>query len=100
MHEVQLTAYVYLFRKRAHDFEAGLEIRSLIKTKVPKIAYHRFAPRTTAHLQRFFQIIRAYLDDLDSGSFVYCPGFVCTMCDFRDSHTPTFSTVQTRTPPS
>ncbi len=84
MHEVQLTAYAYLFRQRAHDFEAGLEIRSLIKTKVPKIEYHRFALRTNAHLRRFFQIIRAYLDDLDGGSFVYRPGFVCTMCDFRD----------------
>jgi hypothetical protein len=83
MHEVQLTAYAYLFRQRAHDFEAGLEIRSLIKTKVPKIEYHRFARRTNAHLRRFFQIIRAYLDDLDGGGFVYRPGFVCTMCDFR-----------------
>ena len=84
MHEVQLTAYAYLFRQLAHGFEAGLEIRSLIKTKIPKIEYHRFGPRTNAHLRRFFQIVRAYLDDLDRGSFVYRPGFGCTMCDFRD----------------
>ena len=64
--------------------EAGLEIRSLIKTKVPKIEYHRYVPRTSAHFRRFFQLVREYLDDLDRGSFVYRPGFGCTMCDFRD----------------
>jgi len=84
MHEVQLTAYSYLFRQLADETEAGLEIRSLIKTKVPKIEYHRYAARTDSHFRRFFQIVRAYLDDLDRGSFVYRPGFGCTMCDFKD----------------
>ena len=84
MHEVQLTAYSYLFRQLSDELEAGLEIRSLIKTKVPKIEYHRYAPRTDSHFRRFFQIVREYLDDLDRGSFVYRPGFGCTMCDFRD----------------
>jgi len=84
MHEVQLTAYAYLFRQLSQELEAGLEIRSLIKTKVPKIEYHRYAPRTNAHFRRFFRIVRQYLDDLDRGSFVYRPGFGCTMCDFRD----------------
>jgi hypothetical protein len=84
MHEVQLTAYAYLFRQLSDEFEAGLEIRSLIKTKVPKIEYHRYAARTDAHFRRFFQIVRLYLDDLDRGSFVYRPGFGCMMCDFRD----------------
>lgn len=84
MHEVQLTAYAYLFRKLAQESEAGLEIRSLIKTKVPKIEYHRYAARTDAHFRRLFQIVRAYLDDLDRGGFVYRPGFDCTMCDFKD----------------
>jgi hypothetical protein len=84
MHEVQLTAYAYLFRQLSGEKEAGLEIRSLIKTKVPKIEYHRYAARTDAHFRRFFQIVRAYLDDLDHGSFVYRPGFGCTMCDFRN----------------
>ena len=84
MHEVQLTAYAFLFRQLAGEIEAGLEIRSLIKTKVPKIEYHRYAARTDSHFRRFFQIVRQYLDDLDRGSFVYRPGFGCTMCDFRD----------------
>jgi len=84
MHEVQLTAYAYLFRQLADEIEAGLEIRSLIKTKVPKIEYHRFAARTDSHFRRFFQIVRQYLDDLDRNTFVYRPGFGCTMCDFRD----------------
>ena len=84
MHEVQLTAYAYLFRQLADESEAGLEIRSLIKTKVPKIEYHRYAARTDSHFRRFFQIVRLYLDDLDRNTFVYRPGFGCTMCDFRD----------------
>ena len=84
MHEVQLTAYAYLFRQLSGKKEAGLEIRSLIKTKVSKIEYHRYAPRTDAHFRRLFQIVRAYLDDLDRGDFVYRPGFGCTMCDFRE----------------
>jgi CRISPR/Cas system-associated exonuclease Cas4 (RecB family) len=84
MHEVQLTAYAYLFRQLADETEAGLEIRSLIKTKVPKIEYHRYAARTGSHFRRFFQIVRQYLDDLDRADFVYRPGFGCTMCDFRD----------------
>ena len=84
MHEVQLTGYAFLFRQVANEVEAGLEIRSLIKTKVPKIEYHRYVARTDAHFRRFFQIVRQYLDDLDRGSFIYRPGFGCTMCDFRD----------------
>jgi hypothetical protein len=84
MHEVQLTAYAYLFRQLSDQIEAGLEIRSLIKTKVPKIEYHRYAARADSHFRRFFQIVRAYLDDLDCGSFIYRPGYGCTMCEFRD----------------
>ena len=84
MHEVQLTAYAYLFRQLTDELEAGLEIRSLIKTKVPKIEYHRYVARTDSHFRRFFQIVRQYLDDLDRADFVYRPGFGCMMCDFRD----------------
>ena len=84
-HEIQLTSYSYLFRQAAQRIEAGLEIRSIIKTKKPQIAFHRFAARTDAHFRRLFAVIRAYLDDLDTGRFVYRPGFGCGMCDFRDT---------------
>ena len=40
-HEVQLTSYAYLFRQVTGQTEAGLQIRSLIKTKVPKIEFHK-----------------------------------------------------------
>jgi len=86
MHEVQLTAYAYLFREMSQQTEAGLEIRSLIKTKTPKIEFHHYLPRKDAHFRRFFQLVRAYLDDLDAGRFVYRPGFGCAMCDHRDGH--------------
>ena len=85
-HEIQLTAYAYLFRQITGSEEAGLEIRSLVKTKTPQIAFHPFAARTDAHFRRFFSVVRAYLDDLDVGRFVFRPGFTCSMCDFRDSH--------------
>ena len=84
-HEVQLTAYSFLFRQAAGREEAGLEIRSLVKTKTPKIAFHSFAARTEAHFRRFFAVVRAYLDDLDAGRFIYRPGMGCSYCDFRDT---------------
>lgn len=84
IHEVQLSAYSYLFRMTSPQTEDALEIRSLVKTKVPKIEFHRYAARTDAHYRRLFRIVRAYLDDLDHGGFVHRPGFGCTMCDFRD----------------
>lgn len=84
LHEVQLTSYAYLFRQMANEPEAGLEIRSLIKTKSPKLECHHYAARSDAHFRRFFQLVRAYLDDLDGGRFVYRPGWSCSMCDYRD----------------
>jgi putative RecB family exonuclease len=85
-HEIQLTAYAYLFRQIAEREEAGLEIRSLVKTKTPQIAFHPFAARTDAHFCRLFAVIRGYLDDLDAGRFIYRPGLGCSMCDFREPH--------------
>ncbi|MCH7726346.1 MAG: PD-(D/E)XK nuclease family protein, partial [Planctomycetes bacterium] len=90
-HEIQLTAYSYLFRHAAQRTEAGLEIRSIVKTKTPQIAFHRFAARTDAHFGRLFAVIRGYLDDLHSGRFVFRPGFGCGMCDFRDTRCHTWS---------
>jgi hypothetical protein len=86
VHELQLTSYAYLFRQASRQKEAGLEIRSLVKTKTPKIEVHRYPARTDAHFNRLFAVIHEYLDALDSGRFNYRPGFGCSMCDFRDSH--------------
>jgi len=85
-HEIQLTSYAYLFRQLSERTEAGLEIRSLIKTKTPKIEGHRYPARTDAHFRRLFGVIREYLDTLDCGRFNYRPGWGCAMCDFRESH--------------
>jgi hypothetical protein len=74
----------YLFRQATVDEEGGLEIRSLIKTKTPKIEFHRYAARNDAHFRRLFSVIRAYLEDLESGRFVFRPGFGCSICDYRD----------------
>jgi hypothetical protein len=83
-HEIQLSSYAYLVRQTGQRREAGLEIRSLIKTKCPRVEFHRYAPRREAHFRRLFTVIRAYLDDLDAGRFLYRPGFGCGMCQYRD----------------
>jgi len=85
-HEIQLTSYSYLFRALSDRMEAGLEIRSLVKTKTPKIEFHGYPARTDAHFRRLFAVIREYLDALDAGRFNYRPGFHCGMCDFAASH--------------
>ncbi|MCY2990791.1 MAG: PD-(D/E)XK nuclease family protein [Planctomycetota bacterium] len=86
LHEMQLTSYAYLFRQLSAQTEVGLEIRSLVKTKVPKIEFHGYPARTDAHFRRLFAVIREYLDALDRGRFNYRPGFHCGMCDFATGH--------------
>ena len=83
-HEIQLTSYSYLFRHCTQRQEAGLEIRSLVKTKVPKVEFHAYPARTEGHFRRLFAILREYLDALDAGRFNYRPGFSCGFCDYRD----------------
>jgi len=87
-HEVQLGAYAYLFRATTGQRESELQIRSLIKTKVPKVETHRYPARTDAHFRRLFALIREYLDALDCGVFNYRPSWNCGSCDFRDTHCP------------
>ncbi|MGO9110053.1 MAG: RecB family exonuclease [Thermoguttaceae bacterium] len=83
-HEIQLSSYAWLYRQITGRKEAGLEIRSLIKTKLPKCEFHPYAARSDAHFRRLFAVIREYLDALDSGRFNYRPGFGCAMCDYRE----------------
>jgi putative RecB family exonuclease len=69
-HEIQLSCYSYMYRRASGRDEGGLEIRSLIKTKTPKLDFHRYEPRSERHFRRLFAAIRAYLDDLDRGQYV------------------------------
>ena len=85
-HEIQLSCYAYLFRDAFGQPERELQIRSLIKTKVPKVETHTYPARNDAHFRRLFAVIRAYLDDLHSNRFVYRPSWMCSMCSFRDTH--------------
>lgn len=86
MHEIQLSCYAYGFRRSSGQQESGLQIRRLIKTKVPKIETHTVAARSEKHFRRLFALVRAYLADLRGDAFVYRPGFGCGLCEFRDSH--------------
>ncbi len=83
VHEIQLSCYAYLIRHNSAVHEAGLEIRSLVKTKAPKVEFHRYAARNEKHFRRLFAVVRAYIDDLDSGRFLFRPGLGCAMCEFR-----------------
>jgi putative RecB family exonuclease len=85
-HEIQLSSYAWLYRQISGQQEGGLQIRSLIKTKQPKVEFHPYAPRTDAHFRRLFSVIREYLDALDAGRFNFRPGMGCGMCDFRKTH--------------
>jgi hypothetical protein len=81
-HELQLTAYAYLFREATGQEELRCEIRQLIKTKTPKIMTHRFPRRTDEHFARFFGLIREYVDALEKGIYNYRPSWTCgTMCE-------------------
>jgi putative RecB family exonuclease len=82
-HEIQLSSYAWLYRQVAGRKEAGIEIRSLIKTKQPKVEFHPYAARSDDHFRRLFAVIREYLDALGSGRFNYRPGFGCGLCDYR-----------------
>lgn len=82
VHEVQLTSYAWLCRHVSDNTEAGLEIRSLVKTKTPKVEMHQYPARTERHFRRLFAVLREYLDALDSCRFNYRPGWGCGMCDF------------------
>jgi len=84
-HEIQLSCYSYQYRHASPVEEAGLEIRSLVKTKVPQVHFHRYPARDERHFGRLFAVIRAYLDDLDTGRFVFRPGMGCSWCDFRET---------------
>jgi putative RecB family exonuclease len=85
-HEIQLTSYAYLFRRGTEQQESAMEIRSLIKTKMPKVDFHRYPARTDAHFARLFAVVREYLDALDANRFNYRPGFGCGFCDHRDTY--------------
>jgi len=66
------------------ESEGELQIRSLIKTL--KVKVHRYPARDDTHFRRLFAAIRAYLDDLHANRFVCRPGWMCSMCDFRETH--------------
>ena len=81
-HELQLSAYSYLFRQVTGLQESHLEIRQLIKTKTPKIAVHVFPPRTDEDFERFFELVKEYLAAIRRRQFNYRPSWNCGMCEF------------------
>jgi putative RecB family exonuclease len=58
-HEIQLSCYAYLYRQTTGASEGGLEIRSLVKTKTPKIEFHHYAARNDKQFRCLFAVIRA-----------------------------------------
>jgi RecB family exonuclease len=85
LHELQLTAYSYLLRQASRGPESGLELRTLVKTRVPQVQAHRYPPRNEMHFRRFFAVLRDYLDHLESGRFNLRPNWGCVACPYRES---------------
>ena len=84
VNEVQLTSYAWLLRHSHGRAESALEIRQLIKTKTPRVEFHRYRAREEVHFRRLFSMLRAYLEDLERGRFIHRPGFGCTMCPYAE----------------
>jgi hypothetical protein len=58
MHEIQLSSYGYLFRHASHQEESALEIRQLMKTKIPKAETHRSQAAGRAQQRKSFHVSR------------------------------------------
>ncbi|NLE38566.1 MAG: PD-(D/E)XK nuclease family protein [Pirellulaceae bacterium] len=86
VHEIQLGSYAYLLRRSLGRTESEVQIRSLVKTRQPRVLVHRYAARTEAHFARLFALLREYVDALDARRFNYRPGWTCASCDFRETH--------------
>ena len=85
-HQIQLSCYAYAFRQVFGETEQELQIRSLVRTKTPKIETHRYPARDDTYFRRLFAVIRAFLDNLHSRRYVYRPGWTCSMCDYRETY--------------
>jgi hypothetical protein len=84
-HELQLSCYSYLIRHVTKTKEQAIEIRSLIKTKTPRVESHSFGPRQELHFERLFCVVRAYLKALNEQAFHIRPGLECSYCDYRET---------------
>lgn len=85
-HEIALAIHAYLVRDHFGFKESDLQLRILIRTKVPKIETHTFPQRDHGDFGRLFAVIREYLEAMDRGVFQYRPAWTCGMCDFVTSH--------------
>jgi putative RecB family exonuclease len=81
--EVQLTAYSILYRQATGKDEAGLEIRSLIRTKDPSLCVTSISPRKEVHHRRFLNLVRAFVENVRLGNYPPAPSINCMLCDYR-----------------
>jgi len=82
----RVVSYAWLLRQTTSQLESGLEIRSLIKTKTPRLAIHRYSARTEKHFRRLFAVLREYRAAIDTGRFSFRPGWGCNLCEFRETN--------------
>jgi putative RecB family exonuclease len=81
--EIQLTAYSILYRQATGKEEAGLEIRSLIRTKEAALVVTAIRPRGPAHYRRFLSLVKAFVENVRLGNFPPAPSINCMLCDYR-----------------
>jgi len=80
--EGQTTAYGVLYREATGHTESGIEIHTLVKTKVPKLIVTPLPPATEAQVTRLFKVIESYVAGLERKDFIPSPGLQCASCEF------------------
>jgi putative RecB family exonuclease len=82
LNEIQLTSYGILFRENTGNKESGIELHTLVKTKVPKLVVTPIDPITDNQQYRLFKQIESYVQGVESEDYVPSPGMACLSCQF------------------
>lgn len=80
--EVQFTTYSLLYEEATGHPEAGREIHTLVKTKVPKVLVSALPPITGAQRDRLFHQLDSYVAGVRRQDYVPSPGMACSFCEF------------------
>lgn len=88
-HDIQLAFHSILYRHVTGQTEAGLEVRTLVRTKIPQIQFQRFPTRSINHFRRLVAVATAFRNAIRAGNdSYYRPTWMCTWCDYRDNLCP------------
>jgi putative RecB family exonuclease len=80
--ELQLAAYVLLYREATAEKESGFELHHLVKTKVPKLIVTRHEPVNEKQRSRFFHSMESYIAGVPRKDWVPSTGLQCVSCEY------------------